>query len=255
MLSSAPRDMWLLLCEHSDLHALRACRGLRARGVEPLEVVSSELLAYSLRWEHRLDREGVRTEIALTDGRTIRSSEVRGTVNRLLTVPDAHFARASEADRIYAHQELTALTLSFLQSLPGPMLNRPAGPSPSGPWMNLSEWTWQAVEAGLHVATYARTSEEPSDAADGFSPALSGLPIETLTVAGDGVIGSPAPAAVVAGCVRLAERTGASLLGVQFAISDGDWVFAGASPYPELTWGGDPLLDLIATSLGASAPR
>src|SRR5687767_915007 len=101
--------MWLLLCEHTDVHALWAARGLRARHVEPLEVVSSELLAYSLRWEHRLDRKGVHTEIALADGRTIRSSEVSGTINRVQRVPDGHFARASEADRLYAHQELMAL--------------------------------------------------------------------------------------------------------------------------------------------------
>jgi hypothetical protein len=171
-------------------------------------------------------------------------------VNRLQRVPDAHFARASAADRVYAHQELTALTLSFLHSLPGPMLNRPAGPSPSGPWLNPSEWIWQAVEAGLQVATYARTSDERSDAADGYAPALAGRPMETLTVAGQGVVGRRAPAGIVAGSLRLAERTGASLLGVQFAICDGDWVFAGASPYPELAWGGDPLLDLMATALG-----
>jgi hypothetical protein len=245
--------MWLLLCEPNDVHALRASRGLRARGVEPLEVVSSEQLAYGLRWEHRLDRHGVRTEIALADGRTIRSSEVRGTVNRLQRVPDAHFARASEADRIYAHQELTALTLSFLHGLPGPMLNRPAGPSPSGPWLNPSEWTWQALQAGLQVAPYSFTSDEPSHRADDFAQATSGLPLETLTVAGQGVVGRRAPAETVAGCLRLGERTGASLLEVQFAIRDGDWVFAGATPYPELARGGDPLLGLMADALGVSS--
>jgi hypothetical protein len=244
--------MWLLLCERTDLHALWAARGLRARGVEPLEVVSSELLAYSLRWDHRLGRDGVRSEVSLADGRVISSSDVRGTLNRLQRVPDEHFARASSADRAYAHQELSALVLSFIHSLPGPMLGRPAGAALSGPWLYASEWTHHAVEAGLPVATYSRTSNEPDYGGESLVPAALGAPIETVIVAGDGVVGRRAPDAVAQCCLRLAERAGASLLGVRLAVNDGDWTFAGAHPYPDLALGGDPLLDLIASALRAA---
>jgi hypothetical protein len=241
--------MWLLLCEHNDLPALWAHPGLQARQVEPLEIVTSELLAYSLRWEHRLVRETVRTEIALADGRTIRSDEVRGSINRLQRVAAGHLAGAAEADRVYAHQELSALVLSVLYSLPGPMLNRPVGQSLSGPWLHQSEWTYRAVEAGLPVGTYARVSDQ-GEAEDGLAtPSPAGLPIETIIVVGDGVIGRRAPTAIVDCSRHLAERTGASLLGVQFTVADGEWSFAGASPYPDLTIGGKPLLDMLAAAL------
>jgi hypothetical protein len=242
--------MWLLLCENTDMSALWAHRGLLARRVEPLEIVTSDLLAYSLRWEHRLARETVDSEVSLADGRTIRSSEIRGAVNRLQRVPARHLAGAAEADRAYAHQELTALMLSFLYSLPGPMLNRPVGLSPSGPWLHRSEWTHHAVEAGLPVAIYARTSDQPSEAEDGFpTTGRAALPIETIIVVGDGVVGRRAPSAVVEGSRRLAKRTAASLLGVQFSIDNSEWLFVGASPYPDLTMGGEPLLDLLGAAL------
>lgn len=239
--------MWLLLCEHNDVHALWAAEGLRARDVEPLAVVSSEQLAYALRWEHRLDGS-VRTEVVLADGRTLRSDDVRGVLNRLQQVPTGHFARASEADRAYAQQELTALILSFLHGLPGPMLNRPVGQSPSGPWLHLSEWTHEAAGAGLAVRTYTRTSRQAADTPEGLAAAPR-LPVETLIVVGDGVVGRSAPSAAIAGSRRLAVQTGASLLGVQFVVVDGDWLFAGATPYPQLACGGEPLLDLIASTL------
>jgi hypothetical protein len=242
--------MWLFLCEHNDLPAVWAYHGLRARGVDPLELVTAEQLAYSLRWEHRLDDDGVLTQISLADGRNISSSEIRGAVNRLQTVPARHLARASEADRAYAHQELTALILSFLHSLPEPTLNRPIGQAPSGPWLHLAEWTQYAVEVGLAVPTYARTSGDLGDAADAYAaPLLAGLPTETVIVVGNDVVGRPSVAAMVDGSRRLAERAGASLLGVQFALREGEWLFAGATPYPDLTLGGAPLLELLAATL------
>jgi len=36
---------------------------------------------------------------------------------------------------------------------------------------------------------------------------------------------------------------------VQFSIDNGEWLFVGASPYPDLTMGGEPLLDLLGAAL------
>jgi hypothetical protein len=55
---------------------------------------------------------------------------------------------------------------------------------------------------------------------------------------------------VLAGATRLARLAGASLLGVEFGPG---WTFAAASPTPDLRAGGTPLLDLLASSLGAAA--
>jgi hypothetical protein len=64
--------VWLLLCNSTDRSALWAASRLRARGFEPLTVLTPELLHYSFHWEHRLGRDGV-SSVALTlaDGRRI----------------------------------------------------------------------------------------------------------------------------------------------------------------------------------------
>ena len=47
--------MWLVLCPSSDVAGRWAFEGLRARGLAPIELVTSESLAYA-RWDHRVDR-------------------------------------------------------------------------------------------------------------------------------------------------------------------------------------------------------
>ncbi len=97
--------MWLVLCSAYDIPALWAYQGLRARGLAPVELVSAELLTNTLRWEHRLGSAGVSINISLADGRVIRGDRVRGTLNRLLSLPFEYFQMASPVDRQYATQE------------------------------------------------------------------------------------------------------------------------------------------------------
>jgi hypothetical protein len=104
--------MRLVLCAATDLPALWAYAGLRARGMEELELVSAELLASALRWEHRVRPDAVPTTIALADGRTIQSERVASVLNRLAWIGDGPLTRATAADRLYATQELVALHLS-----------------------------------------------------------------------------------------------------------------------------------------------
>src|SRR5215831_121797 len=86
--------MHLVLCSSSDPGALWAFRELRAQGLTPLELVTTEMLALSTRWEHRLGEQGVTTSFDLPDGRRVASTDVRGVLNRLLSPPEALIAQA-----------------------------------------------------------------------------------------------------------------------------------------------------------------
>ena len=143
--------MWLVLCASTDVSALWAAQGLNARGLEPLEVVSAEMLAQSQRWEHRVGAKGVTIDITQADGRRLRSDTVRGVLNRLVSVPYAPLLLAHPADRDYASQELTAFFLSWLYALSLPVINRPTPQGLAGQWRHRSEWLWLAAQA---VARY-----------------------------------------------------------------------------------------------------
>ena len=226
--------MRLLLCEPSDAPALWAWRALRSRGLE-LELVTSEALAAPARWEHRIEDGRPSTRVDLADGRRLDSRELRGVLNRLVTGPQPP-AGAVAADRDYAQQELWALWLSWLAGLPGPMLGRPGPQGLCGPWLHGSQWALLAARAGLRTAPWR--GDEPAAAASA-----------TLLVVAGAVLGRPAPEPVVAGAQALARAAGCSVLGVSF---DPAWTFAGAQPIPDLRWGGDPLLAVLARALGGS---
>lgn len=243
--------MWLVLCASNDISALWAYRGLAARGLTPLELVSAEMLAYSVHWEHRLGADGVSIDITLADGRRIRSENTRGVLNRLLSVSSEHLLLANPADRDYATQELTAFFMSWLYALPQPVLNRPTPRGLSGQWRHVSEWIWLASKAGLPTPDYRQTSRDRVDGMGierGLVPI--GTPVSTVIVVEGNIVGSPLPAEIQEGCRRLAELSGTELLGVEFAAgSTGLWTFAGATPLPDLRLGGQVLLDIMASVL------
>jgi hypothetical protein len=240
-------QMWLVLCASSDVSALWAYQGLKARGLTPLELVSAEMLAYSLRWEQRLGSDGSSLEITLADGRTISDVTTRGVLNRLMSVPPEHLLAAHPNDRDYATQELTAFYMSWLYALPQPVLNRPAPQGLSGQWRHVSEWVWLASKAGLPTSEYRQSSHDHLDEM-GVERRLVpvGTPVNVVIVVAGHVVGAPAPTDILRGCQRLAELAGTELLGIEFAPgSAGDWTFAGATPVPDLRLGGQPLLDVL----------
>src|SRR5947209_15254137 len=114
--------MWLVLCSSNDVGALWAFDGLKKLGLAPVELITSECLAYSRFWEHRVGTNGVHVKIGLPDGRVICSSSVRGAINRLLSPPQDLVNMAVPSDRDYASGEVMALYLSWLHALPGHML-------------------------------------------------------------------------------------------------------------------------------------
>lgn len=224
-----------------DLAALWVARGLAARGLQPLQVVTAEALAYNQRLEHRLVDGRASVKITLADGRVIESGTIRGTLNRLQLVPTAHL-RTNSNDRQYAEQELHALYLSWLYSLPGEMLNRPTPQGLCGEWRHLSEWVWLANQAGLETAPYGQSEFREA-------PPLRMCvtsPDRTVIVVDNVCCGSPAPEHVKAGCTRLAKLATTRLLGVGFDVTPhGKWIFREATPFPELRLGGNRLQDAL----------
>jgi hypothetical protein len=240
--------MWLVLCGANDLPALWAARGLESRGLQPLEIITPEVLAYNRRFVHRVATSQRSISIMLADGRVIDSAAICGTLNRLQLVPSEHLHGANATDRQYAEQELHALFLSWLNVLPGPVLNRPTPQGLSGAWRHLSEWIWMAAQAGLSTMSY-RQSDGHSEL---LSNATSRGPTRSIIVIKDNCSGPTAPPTVTAGSVRLAELTKTTLLGVEFQITPaGDWIFRNATSLPDLRLGGEALLDVLANALRA----
>lgn len=242
--------MYLILASSTDLPALWAWQGLAVRGLAPVEMVTAEMLVTAPYWEHRVGngrRNALRIQLA--DGRFVDASAVRGTLNRLTAVP-AGFLQSS-ADRAYASQELYAFFLSWLHTLPEPLLNPPAPQGLCGRWRPSSEWVWLAVNAGLPTAPFRQSSREDPPRLYGEKPLLPpGTAARTVLATAGQTSGAPAPREILAGCVRLAELAGTPLLGIDFAHGPaGPWTFAGANPWPDLRLGGEPLLNHLAAAL------
>lgn len=242
--------MWLVLCELNDASAIWAYQGLKSLGLEPIELLSAEMLAYSFQWEHRLGDNTPSIKIMLYDGRTISSDTISGVLNRLQTIPIGHL-RANPADRDYASQELFAFFMSWIFSLPQQVLNRPTSQGLSGQWRHASEWVWLATQAGLTTLLYKQTSYDEIDA-----NRLKGtlVPADTsskMVIVIDGyVIGSNVPPDIAKSCKHLSELSETNLLGIEFIEgSAGSWTFAGATPLPDLRLGGQDLLNVLATVL------
>jgi hypothetical protein len=234
--------MWLVLAERTDAAAAWAAAGLARRGLRPLLVVTSEELGSAVRWEHRVGDGTPSVDITLAHGRHVRGAEVRGTLNRLVAVPPAAVARVELTDRDYVLGELFAFYASWLHSLPGRVFNPPSAMGLSGRWRAATEWTVLAAQAGLPVEP-VRMNGSAGDA-----PATR-RGDTTVIVAAGRAVGAPVTAEARDACVRLAALADTPLLGIELARGRGGWSFVDASPWPDLTVGGEALLDALGAAL------
>lgn len=241
--------MYLVFCDSNDISAIWAYHALKTRELQ-IDLVTSEMLAYSLSWEHRIKSEGVTTNIKLADGRRIDTRDLHGVINRIQTIPSNHLQATAE-DKRYAIQEFYALFLSWIYALPKPVLNRPTPQGLAGRWRHASEWTLLAHQSGLFTSSYEQSSfDEGGSHQLGGRLVPYGTPVKTLIVVNTEVMGREAPDDVVKGCTRLAELAETPLLGVDFTeVQADDWCFAGASPMPDLRLGGERLLNALEQAL------
>lgn len=241
--------MWLLLCNSTDRPALWAGSRLRARGFEPLTVLTPELLHYSFHWEHRLRRDGVSSvAFTLADGRRIDGGSIRGVVNRIPLVPAHLLQHLVESDRAYAQQEWTALHMSWLASLQVPVLNLPVVEGLCGAWRHRSEWACLAGQAGLDVDLYVQqvpSAPAPTDTGE------EAPPVRTIIAIDGWGIGGPLEEDVTDACGRLGALSKTRILGVDLDARTS--AFVSASPLPDLRTGGEPFIDALASALRGAA--
>ena len=234
--------MWLVVCEPDDEPALWAAAGLRRLGVTPLEVVLPVELAVGSRFVHQLDGDGARLELELRSGVTLRASELRGVLNRVLRIPAPDALRP--IDRDYVAEELTAAVSACLAALPCPVLNRPTPTLLCGPWRPAAHWRWLAARAGLPAMPWRLASWDEPD------PPAPAERRHVVVVGGE--VAGPVPDRLDEGCVALARAGEAELLGVTFGRDEsGDWRVEDATPLPDLRFGSAACIDALSRALGA----
>lgn len=243
--------MWLILCDAYDASASWAYSRLKARGLQPLEIISADQLALSDFQEHRMDGPQVTLRFRTEAGLQVDGARLNGVLNRLYTVPVAHWRRAPKVDQDYVQQELVAFFLSWLNALPCPVINRPTPQGLCGQWRQESEWVWLALQAGLPVAPYRQSSHDRVDEMKGEKRMVtSGALVRTVVVVGDRVVGMAMPEEVRAASLRLAQLASTHLLGLDFIDGPaGGWTFAGANPTPDLRVGGEELVGALMHDL------
>jgi hypothetical protein len=231
--------MWLVLCHTNDASALWAFNGLKARGMRPIELVTAETLAFSLRWEHRIGANGTSIRIELPDGRVLDNERIHGVLNRIQFVPMSHWRWASDQERDYVQQETYAFYTSWLNAFSCPILN-PATPlGLCGAWLSEARWLKLAAQVNLPVPAYTSDSARPICS-----------PQRTVLVAGTAVEPAGLPAVVEEGCRKLACLSETPLLAIGFSLNpDGAWEFRGANPVPDLRAFGEKSLDCIQAGL------
>jgi hypothetical protein len=151
-------------------------------------------------------------------------------------------------------QELNAFFVSWINALPEPVLNRATPQGLCGRMRHISEWIVLAARAGLPVPRYRQSSHGTAPPFLVHARVANASNLRTVMTVGSKTISDSAPEGIRLGCARLAELSRTPLLGLEFSVrEDGTWVFAGASPYPDLTWGGDSLLDALHLELTTGA--
>jgi hypothetical protein len=245
--------MWLILASQNDPSAMWALQGLRDRGLHPVDLVFTEMLPFSLKWEHRVSAAETSIAITLADGRVLQNSAVLGVLNRVTHVPLDHLSGNDDYD--YASQEYAAFFMSWLAAFRPPVLNPASAQGLSGAWRHVSEWVWLAARAGLPTPKYRQTS---SDEVDEMTEIRTLFPAGTTTftsiVVQDRIVGPSLTPKLEKACLKLARLSQTPLLGIDFAMSavGAPWEFAGATPLPDLRLGGEPLLDALTAALTQS---
>lgn len=241
------------MCSESDQPALWAYHKLQAAGLVPIDLVTTGALAQAKSWEHRLNHTYVQLTVELDDGRRFYGSEIQGVLNRLLAVPPGIVKHAIAEDREYAAAELTAFYLGWLHSLQG-VINAATPQGLCGAWRHPSEWAVLAARAGFKVPSFRQTSVDPPQAGL-HSLARGPETVRHVIVLRHELYAAAVPREVGLACRTLARLAAIELLGIDLLESeDGGLMFVYATPFPDLTLGGDGLIEGLARAFRAPPP-
>lgn len=229
--------MWLILHHAGDAAAEWLAASLRATGAVPVYVMNDAELAGARSWMQRVSTRGA--EAAWCDPRLglMRDRDLRGVINRLVTVPAKMLASISPADRLHAFHELNAFLTSWLYGVRAPVFNRPTGRGLSGPVLHRSAWLMRASAVGLPTSAARVTS---ADSPERTRP--EGL--QTVFVVNGEVVSGYVPRSIAAGCERLATAARVALLAVELNPRDG-WRVRDVPALPDLRLGGEALVTAL----------
>lgn len=240
--------MRVVLAHVGDASARYVFDFIRQR-VRDLEYVSVESLSSpGTRWHQELGGRNV-VSVGLRDGRTLESGAVTAVLNRLLEPPRAPWVAGEDHD--YARSELTAFAASWVRRLGRRVFNEPTPQGLCGRWRTALSWRSLAASAGLSVEEQKLDSETVSVA---WPPVVGPPPAANprMFLVVQGVTYPSVPADVATAVAALAERAETEILGIRFATPpEGHWCFLDATPFPDLTAGGDAGIAAISELLVA----
>ncbi len=173
------------MCHLDDESALKTVSLLRERhGAERVVSVSSDELIFAPYWFHEVRSDKTTTKITLATGQKLNSSEIGVVFNRLCRLSITHFS--NQADRNYATMEIYALFLSWLYSLPCPVINTAVPRGLGSHRYSHLTWLKRAAVAGLPVRDLHFTTSPrlfPAKDLKAFRPAEieEGVPLHEIS--------------------------------------------------------------------------
>jgi hypothetical protein len=237
--------VWLVLCSADDRSGLWAATELRARGLDPLVVLTPDRLHYSFRWQHHIaSGQPIVTRFTLADGCMVDARELRGVLNRMSTLPPHLVNHLPPGERRHALNEWTALHVSWLSALTVPTLNLPVGNELCGAGRHRSEWVWLAAQSGFEVTPITHGTAMP---ASETRDVIRQDPLQHVVIVDGKAVDEALPKTMRAACERLAELSNTRLLGVDLDRASG--TFVTASPCPDLQAGGVDVVDALCSVL------
>jgi hypothetical protein len=242
--------MWLLLCCSNDEPALWLGVRLRRAGLQPLHILTPELLCFPRTSEFQLEDTATHSRLVLRDGSTLESEKIRGVINRIEFLPATCFSRALPADREYAAQEMEALLTSWLFSLRCPVVNPPTAGCLGGEQRGWLEWAKLATKAGLNALPGTQTCGPHGGGLKIKPPPADARSRERIWVCDSRCDGTNRDALplLAAAVIRLAALAKAPLLELDLIVDRlGKRWLCGVNSRPDFRHGGPQLLDLLAS--------
>lgn len=192
-------------------------------------------------WRHSLDAPA--DGVAIVSGRPVCVAEITGVIVRLPCVYEQDLTYIAPADRDYVAAEMTAFLVSWLTTLPCPVLNRPTPTCLTGPFWRPEQWAYAAARLGIPVSPVSCLVAPGAALDDMSAPDVSTC---TVTVVGDHCVGEE-DETLRYHARSLASAASVALLAVRFAGSASGARFFDANLWPRLD---DDLTEAIFAYLG-----
>jgi hypothetical protein len=238
----------LILAHSFDFTAIRIYARLRKKYTnEYIQLVTAESFAMSPYWVHQLVDTSApslpETIIHLADGNRLQIDNETVIFNRIHFAPMLHFANSEEVDQHYAEMEMTALWLSWLQSLSDQLINKPSPRNLAGAGFSRAEWIANAMKVGISSVIFEQDSQ--LELQNLFLPSISMLLIgksfeldpNSTNISDDELRG------ITALTTRIQQFSGCQYLRTYFNFQDGEWRFNHGDPLA------DPVTDQQVQSI------